>query len=146
MTFTLDMAKAVKNIKGFNEQVVRGTFLDLSGKIIKDTPVGNPSLWMSKPPPGYVGGSLRGNWNASVGTPDRSRASAPDKAGNATISKANSAVSSFNSGQTLYLTNTLPYSERVEMGHSTQAPQGMVRINVLKFQAALNRAVKRGRI
>jgi len=134
--------------------------LDLAGKIIKKTPVGNPSLWIVfdkskgryvdflsvRDAGGYVGGSLRGNWNASVNSPDRSRNSAPDKSGNATIDKAGKVVAGFKSGQTLYLTNTLPYSERVEMGWSTQAPSGMVRLNVLKFQAALNRAVKRGRI
>jgi hypothetical protein len=43
MTFTVDMKRAVKNIKGFNEQAVRGSFLDLAGRIIKATPVGNPS-------------------------------------------------------------------------------------------------------
>jgi len=160
MTFTVDFNKAIKNVKGFNRDVVRGSFLDMSGRIIKDTPVGNPSLWIVfdkskaryvdflsvRDAGGYVGGSLRGNWNASIRTPDRSRDSQPDKSGNETIARMGAAVASYQSGQTLYLTNTLPYADKVEFGHSTQAPHGMVRKNIRNFNRALTRAVKRGSI
>ena len=42
-----------------------------------------------------------------------------------------------------YLTNNSPYAERIEYeGHSTQAPDGMVRINAIKFQQTLNEVAR----
>lgn len=35
------------------------------------------------------------------------------------------------------LTNNLPYAERLEYGWSNQAPQGMVRVNVARFNTLL---------
>lgn len=37
-------------------------------------------------------------------------------------------------GQTIYLTNSLPYAQRLEYGWSKQAPGGMVRITLAEMQ------------
>lgn len=139
MSFSLDLSRAIKNIKEDAEKKVSGTLFSLSSRIIKSTPVGNPALWQNPPPPGYVGGSLRGAWQASIGSPDLSKNNRVDSNGGPTISEVSQVTSAFKIGQSFYLTNPLPYAYRVEYGWSTQAPAGMVRTNVMKAQAVLDK-------
>ena len=40
-----------------------------------------------------------------------------------------------------YITNNLPYIMRLEFGYSKQAPAGMARITVDRFQTIVNRVV-----
>ena len=140
MSFSLDLSKAVQNIKADKERVIRGSLFSVSNMIIKSTPVGNPALWSSKPPSGYIGGSLRGAWNASVGLPNRNISKKVDSNGAKTVSDVSRVLSDyFSSGQTFYLTNPLPYAQRVEFGWSKQAPAGMVRIAVNQAQREVDR-------
>lgn len=143
ISFSLQLGKAVKNIKDQKEKIVRGTLLDLSARIIRSTPVGDPKWWAPEslpPPPGYVGGALRGAWNASFNTPDFSTSSrriAPK--GESTINRVRGVVNGYQAGQTFYLVNPLPYAYRVEYGSwSKQAPQGMVRLNIKKLQSIVD--------
>lgn len=142
MSFSLDLTRAIENIKGEADRVVRGTLFSISARIIERTPVGNPSLWQNPPPPGYVGGSLRGGWQASIGRPDLSMPSSVDKNGSATIGRAGQIALSYNIGETYYLTNPLPYAYRVEYGWSQQAPQGMVRRSVSEAQAQVDKLAR----
>lgn len=142
MGFSLDLSNAVKNIKKDKERVIRGSLFSISSMIIKSTPVGNPSLWAPESlpaPAGYTGGSLRGAWNASVSTPDRNKSGQIDKNGASTAANAAKTINSFNVGQKFYLTNPLPYAQRVEFGWSQQAPQGMVRLAVKQAQKEVDK-------
>jgi len=38
----------------------------------------------------------------------------------------------------IYLTNNLPYAQRLEEGYSQQAPAGMVALTIQEFQAIAN--------
>ena len=80
---------------------------------------------------GYVGGRFRANWNVSYGTPNLSTTESVDKQRG--LSEAERALS-LPVGGVVYLSNGLPYAERLEFGHSKrQAPAGMVRITVAEF-------------
>lgn len=139
MTFTLSLAKALKKAGDDAEKVARGTLIQLSTNIIKRTPVGNPDLWLSPAPVGYVGGSLRGAWNASIGSSDMSSSKGRiDKSGAKTIGAVAVKTETLKMGQTFYLTNPLPYAHRVEFGWSSQAPQGMVRRSIVEANRILN--------
>lgn len=145
MSFKLDLSKAIEGVKKDRDKIVRGTLISVSSNVIRRTPVGNPSLWKSKPPKGYVGGSLRGAWNASIGSPDFSiNKRRKAKTGGAAIGRVAQVVKSLDAGagQTFYLTNPLPYAGRVERGWSGQAPQGMVRVSLVEAQGALDRLAK----
>lgn len=143
MSLTLDLAKATKNIKEKRDKVVKGTIFKLSSLIIKGTPVGEPSLWASPAPEGYVGGTLRGAWNASLNSADRAITNAIDKAGDATVADVLSVVNRLDIGETFYLTNPQPYAYPIEFtGWSSQAPAGMVRINVKKAQSIIKGLAK----
>ena len=41
-----------------------------------------------------------------------------------------------------YITNNLPYAERLEYGYSQQAPAGMVRVTAARFRELLARAAR----
>ena len=146
MTFKLDLSKAIENIKKDRDKIIRGTLAQLSTNIIKSTPVGNPALWApsSLPAPhGYVGGSLRGAWNASFGHPDLSLSGNIEKGGGGkTANDAASIANTFDAGETFYLTNPLPYATRVEFGHSTQRPNGMLRVNLKQAQSIMDKIAK----
>jgi hypothetical protein len=125
------------------DQVVRGTLLDLSRRIVQRTPVGNPSLWASAPPAGYTGGQAKGNWQASIGSPETGTTSTIDKSGAATIASINGKVQNA-PGNVWYLTNNLPYvSTALEYGSSTQAPTGMVRISLRELDQSIDDQISR---
>lgn len=143
MSFSLSLGKALAKVKADKDKIARGTIQHVVSDIIIGTPVGDPTLWKSKPPKGYIGGTLRGAWNASVSSPNRSVTKSKDKNGQATIRKAEQIIGKFTIGTTFYLTNPQPHALPVEHGWSTiQRPQGMVRVAVanankyLKAQAA----------
>jgi len=78
-------------------------------------------------PKGYVGGRFRANWNTSVTAPDETTTDAVDPSGESAI--ANVLAKMGGAGAVTFLTNGLPYGERLEYeGWSKQAPAGMVRI------------------
>ena len=145
-TFTLDMAKFIAKAGANVEKVVQKTCSGMFAKTVDRTPVGYPPNWKSvlaggKPPKGYVGGRLRANWNASIGTPDLSVTHAIDKTGAATNARISTKLHGWQGGD-IYLMNSLPYVRPIEYGHSiTQTPLGMVRITVAEFQTFVNKAV-----
>ena len=125
------------------DQVVRGTLLDLSRRIVLRTPVGNPSLWASAPPAGYTGGQAKGNWQASIGSPETGTTATIDKSGAATLASINGKTQNA-PGNVWYLTNNLPYvSTALEYGSSTQAPTGMVRISLRELDQSIDDQISR---
>lgn len=143
MSFSLDLSKAIENIKENRDKIVRGTLIKVSTDAIVGTPVGKTSLWKTKyPPRGYVGGTLRGAWQASIGTPNLTRTNSVDKSGSKTAGKAAGVINTLEIGSTFYLTNPQPYARRVEFGWSKQRPNGMLRIAIAGAQKALDRLAK----
>ncbi|HEM8128335.1 hypothetical protein OKT23_18865 [Providencia rettgeri] len=90
-----------------------------------------------KAPPGYTGGRFRGNWQVTFDVPADGETGRVDKSGNMTKAVGNYMLEQFKVGMNaIYFTNNVPYAYRLEMGHSKQAPNGMIAItaeNVSKF-------------
>jgi len=97
-------------------------------------------------PDGYVGGRFRANWHLSINVVENVTFDEVDPGGQATIAALVSAVSDFTAGQTAYLINNLPYAIPLEYGHSTQAPGGMVRITVARFQQIVLEAIRNNQV
>ncbi|MGC5891392.1 hypothetical protein [Enterobacter roggenkampii] len=96
-----------------------------------------------KAPPGYTGGRFRGNWQVSFDTPTTDETGRIDKTGNLTKAAGNYTLSLFKVGmKAIYFCNNVPYAYRLEMGHSSQAPEGMVRITAAEFQRFFEEAVR----
>lgn len=121
--------------------VVRKIIFDLSTALVLKSPVGDPKYWKRKPPPGYVGGRFRGNWQYASDGIDHTITSPIDKSGGATISRIVGKVTARTLGHVHYITNSLPYANRLEEGHSwRQAPIGMVQVTILEFEPIVRSA------
>jgi hypothetical protein len=114
---------AVLNINKRAEKMVRGTVIGCAARIIKRTPVDE--------------GTLRGNWQPSIGQPVQTTIERMDKNGTASASDVSREGQRLNIGSVFYMTNNLPYAAAIEFGSSKQEPQGMMRIEVLETAAAI---------
>lgn len=122
--------------------VVKKIVFDISTGLVLKTPVGDPKYWKSPPPPGYVGGRARGNWQYGLNAANVFNESPIDKSGNATISRVAQEMPEEALGKVHYITNSVPYIEPLENGHSwRQAPNGMVHITVLEFDGIVGAAI-----
>lgn len=147
MTFESDMRKAEKKIHEAAEKAIRAAALDIFSEIVRRTPVGAPEIWKSEAPEGYIGGTLRNNWQASVGSPRLFSAKEADKSGAASINSAKTAVGNYRlSNESIYFANNLPYAERVEDGWSTQRPNGMVKVTVKQFKPVIEKIARRFKV
>ena len=122
--FKRDFAALLAKAGGKAVLVVRKTALDLQSQMIDMSPV--------------LTGRFKGNWQAGVGgvNTDTSAAAGSDAKGRTAV-----VLEGWKPGQTIYLTNSLPYARPLEYGHSQQAPGGMVRLTVQNYSEALARAV-----
>lgn len=90
----------------------------------------------------YVGGRFRGNWQFSIGAPAEGELDQVDPAGGVTLPKLRLQVEQLTIGQTAYIVNNLPYAVPLEYGHSKQAPGGMVRITLARFQQIVDESIR----
>lgn len=97
-----------------------------------------------KKPEGYTGGRFRGNWQVGLDTEPTEAIDRIDKTGTRTLAAGMSVLERFKVGQvqTIYIANNLPYALPLEYGHSTQAPNGMVRLSVMEFTDSMEEALK----
>jgi len=94
----------------------------------------------------YVGGRFRANWHLSIGVVENVTFHEVDPSGTETIAALVAAISDFTAGQMVYLINNLPYAIPLEFGHSKQAPSGMVRVTVARFQQIVQEAIRNNQI
>ena len=80
-------------------------------------------------------GRFRGNWSVAIGAADTSEKDTTDKSGQATIQAGTAVVSGLSKAQAIWLTNNLPYAERIENGWSQQAPAGVVAVTIAEIEA-----------
>lgn len=126
-TFALDVARFVEKVGEQAEMAVKKATIDLFSDVVRATPVDT--------------GRAKGNWQPTIGAPAAGQTAALDPSGGGAMSEIVSTVSAGEMGQTFYLSNNLPYIERLEYGsHSKQAPNGMVRLNVQRWQAIIDAA------
>tara|TARA_R110000796_G_scaffold19198_4_gene57529 strand:+ start:1120 stop:1530 length:411 start_codon:yes stop_codon:yes gene_type:complete len=104
-------------------QVGRKVALEMFKRVIYKTPVDT--------------GRARANWQVTIGSQASGTVEIDDKSGGATMSKATAASAGFKAGDTIYLTNNLPYIRKLEEGSSQQAPAGMVALTVQEFAAVV---------
>jgi hypothetical protein len=114
---TGSMSQIVARVNGrIDDQVRMATFGVFIG-IRKDTPIDT--------------GNARNNWQCTIGAPFVGEdASGSDEKIQRTIPRR--------AGSVVYLTNNVQYIQPLEYGHSTKSPNGMVRVNVARFEGLLN--------
>lgn len=142
--FALNIGKFVEKAKAAPELVVRRAAMDVASRIIERSPVGDPERWKNRPPPGYVGGRFRANWNVAFGKIDTLTTPSTDNGGEKTKARIRIQLNGWHAeAGDIYLTNSLPYAIPLEYGHSkSQAPLGMVRITVAEWNTYVNEATR----
>ncbi len=142
MSFSVDIGKFIQKCTNNMDSVTRKTVLDIGTRLVERTPVGDGDYWKKPPPPGYVGGHARANWQHSVGAPVVSEVIGTDKAGTDTINHIMASIPAKAGGLVHFITNSVPYIEPLEDGHSRQAPNGMVGLTVTEFQGIVDAAAQ----
>ena len=128
MSFADDMKKMAEKIGEKYDATVRASLIDVASKVILRTAVDT--------------GRARGNWQVSLNDPATDILDVEDKEGNTTIKAAmdNTEKATDN---IWWLTNNLPYIQKLESGtHSQQSPSGMVRVTLEEFENSLKKFIK----
>ena len=156
-SFALSIAAFAAKAGAAADAVVRKTVLDIGTKIVERSPVGKKELWLDnidrasrglKPlPENYVGGRFRANWQygnysgAGVPSAELDDIDPSPAEGNVSTARLAAAIPANACGMVHVIINNLPYAEKLENGHSTQAPQGMVGLTVQEFRSIVDAAV-----
>lgn len=114
-----------------HDKIVRDTTIALFTNVITETPVDE--------------GAAKGSWQTTVNTPAGGHVVRTDPSGRAAIVEVESNTP-VGAGQITCLTSNLAYIERLENGWSMQAPNGMVRRNVTRFQKMVDESAARNRV
>lgn len=80
-------------------------------------------------------GRARANWGVELGTWTAQVNDNYDKNGMPTINAGQSIIQNSKAYEVVYLSNSLPYINRLENGWSQQAPAGMVTVTLAEIEA-----------
>jgi hypothetical protein len=114
--FRSQIKSVVKKAKDKNELFVKKLAVDIDARLVQKSPVDT--------------GRFKANWvvgNGSINTSTTESLQAANNSNEISSIKVN--------GQTIFITNSLPYAQRLEYGWSKQAPLGVVRITAVEFQS-----------
>lgn len=107
------MKKAGQKIADNADRLVRRCALAIDAAVVLATPVDT--------------GRARANWQVEVGGPATTEVAATDKSGQGAIQQGKNAIAGYVGGRgAIFITNNLPYIERLNDGWSAQAPAGFV--------------------
>lgn len=156
-TFALDLAKFADKVEGRADDVVGDVVVQLAAAVDRRSPVGDPSLWkdldsydgfsddfkevIKAGREGYAGGRFRANWQLGLGAAPAGVLDKIDPDGTETQGHILASIPDEAAGKLYYLVNNLPYAQKLEEGHSTQAPSGMVGLTVIEFPQMVEQAV-----
>lgn len=143
MSFGLDLSRFATKTSAKANAIVRKIVIDVGTALVMKSPVGDADYWIMPAPPGYVGGRFRANWQYGLSAFDASTTEGIDASGTGTIGTIVGKIPADAGGKIHYITNSLPYSKRLEEGWSKrQAPHGMVAITVLEFKPIVDAAAR----
>ncbi len=125
--FIQAIRRFVTKTEGKIEDAARKIVIDAFSEVILRSPVDT--------------GRFRGNWQVAIGAVPDGALDLTDPGGAATVSTATAAAMGLKAGDVIYLANNLPYAMRLEFGHSSQAPGGMVRLTATRFQAIADKVI-----
>lgn len=92
--------------------------------------------------PVVLTGRYRANWSVGIDAPNTSTHEVSGRPGAPAAAPSQPALPALTLGSTVYITNSLPYSGRIEAGHSRKAPAGVVGPVVAELQQDLGAIVQ----
>lgn len=125
MSFADDIARFRAETEEKVTKVKRMAAFDLFSSIVIETPV--------------LTGVLRNNWYANLGSGSTRTTPTASTSNASVISRIEGELAATNLVKDIFFTNNLPYAYPIEFdGHSAKAPQGMVRINCLRWDTIVS--------
>ena len=123
-------AKIAANNKGRMKKIAKQAYVVTVQKVSRRTPVSS--------------GLFKNNWFTALNAPSQQTTQRIGGTfGDPQSNAADDAIRiQFDIGETLFLTNSLPYADRLEYGWSDQAPQGMVRISAGEWTQTVNTVIR----
>jgi hypothetical protein len=143
-TFEQQIAAFAKRANQSVDRTMRGVSIKLFSNVIYASPVDT--------------GRFRANWVAALSTPSKEVSLSEDKRGTKAVSNMVSVVNGAPVAFEFTLSNNLPYANTIEFGgypgdgpntiggFSKQAPHGVVRVNVARFQQILDEQARINRV
>ncbi|MFU6376422.1 HK97 gp10 family phage protein [Metapseudomonas otitidis] len=131
-SFVLSLAEFAAQSNEAIDASLREIVIEIGNSLIRMSPVDT--------------GRFRGNWQFSIDAPAQGTLDTVDPAGAATSARLVGDALLFRAGETAYVVNNLPYAIPLEYGHSDQAPGGMVRITVARFQQIVLEAIRNNQV
>lgn len=125
-----DMKAKADRVADNADRLVRRCALAIDAAVVLATPVDT--------------GRARANWQVEIGAVPTGVVEPTDKSGASAINKAKDTIASYNGNaadKSVYITNNLPYIERLNDGWSAQAPAGFVETAVQVGIAAIQAEV-----
>jgi len=111
-------------------KVIRMSAYDLFSAIVLETPVDK--------------GVLRNNWFATIGSHSTETTKRGAPTGAATNNSINEVLKRVKLDDIIYLSNNLAYAIPIEYdGHSGKAPNGMVRVNTVRWETIVANNVRK---
>jgi len=134
--FAMELSAMAADVPQQANRFKRRMALEILRRVVQRSPVGDANYWQSPPPKGYTGGHFRGNWQVGIGEPPSGEVPGTDPGGQYTAAAGLGELGRVQPGQDVYITNNVPYAERLEDGWSwRQAPQGIVRVTLAEMDA-----------
>lgn len=111
------------------EEVAQTSLINLGNEIINTTPIDR--------------GGLINSWMSNIGGPSLATRG-ENTSGTDSIAELQEKAIALNLGDDFYFTNSMPYAHRIEhKSHSQKAPDGMVRINTLRWESIVEKEIQR---
>lgn len=136
MNFSANIAKFVQRTKLSTDLVLRKVALDGFVGVTKRSPVRT--------------GRFRGSWRIGINRVDDTvnEVVSTETPGSLSLGlageelgKATAALAAAHFGDTIHITNNLPYAERIENGWSDQAPQGVLALTFEELKENISKLV-----
>jgi len=131
-SFALSIAEFVEKSKQAIDSTIREVVIEIGNSVIRMSPVDT--------------GRFRGNWQFSIDAPAAGTLSTLDPTGGQASARLAADSILLKAGHTFFVVNNLPYAIPLEYGHSDQAPGGMVRITLARFQRIIEEAIRNNQI
>jgi hypothetical protein len=139
-SFSVQLQQFADKTKARSNDFVGLVTVKIARELDERSPVGDATYWAHPAPKGYVGGRFRGNWQLGVGVVPSGETGRIDPSGSETLGTIIASIPQQAAGTVMYLSNNVPYAQRIEDGWSRQAPQGLVGLTAMKFQQIVDQA------
>ena len=123
MSWSKDLKNIIVKNEKLTEKQLRAGMFDAFNAVVLGSPVGAPETWQSPPPKHYRAGSYRSAHRISINRITTGDNGIESQSG--TMMRLEGELARFKIGETLFMTNPLPYAVPIEYAHSSQAPDGV---------------------